>query len=146
MRYQSAAELKENLLDRQRELELGSGGAVIAEGSARKPRTAWIAVTGAIALLLVATLAFFLARRAGSAGKTFSCSTSLAVLPFRNASGDTQLDYLSTALPDEIVTTLTYAPTLNVRPFSMSQSLPGRNADPRLLACIWFSSCAACAS
>jgi serine/threonine protein kinase len=129
-RYQSAAELKEDLLRLQRDMEWGSGGIATAKSAARKSSALWIGA-GVAALLMIATLLFFLARRATPVGKMLSRGVSLAVLPFRNASGDAQLDYLSTALPDEIVTTLTYAPTLSVRPFSLSQSLSDQNADPR---------------
>jgi adenylate cyclase len=55
---------------------------------------------------------------------------TIAVLPFQNVANDTNLNYLSTALPDEIITTLSYAPTLGVRPFSMSQRFAGQNSDP----------------
>lgn len=53
------------------------------------------------------------------------------MLPFRNVTNDASLNYLSTALPDEIITTLGHAPTLSVRPFSMSQRFVGLNSDPR---------------
>lgn len=42
--------------------------------------------------------------------------TSVAVLRFENAAGDTSLDYLALALPDEIATLLTKSPDLAVRP------------------------------
>jgi len=52
-------------------------------------------------------------------------------LPFQNASQDKSLDYLSVALPDEVITTLSYAPSLSVRPFSLSQQLAAQTTDPR---------------
>ena len=52
------------------------------------------------------------------------------MLPFQNTSADSNLDYLSTALPDEVITALSYAPTLTVRPFSMSQRFTAQNFDP----------------
>jgi eukaryotic-like serine/threonine-protein kinase len=129
-RYQSAAELRQDLLRLQRELDLGSGGALGAPQAEAKPRRlVWI-WSGVAALLIIAVLAFMVAKPSRKSGNTISSSTSVAVLPFRNLSGDPQLEYLSTALPDEIVTTLTYAPTLSVRPFSISQNFSGQNGDP----------------
>ena len=130
-RYQTARELKEDLLRLQRDLDLGSGGAVAAHPAVRKRRSLVWVLSGVAVLLVVAVLAFFLVRPSRNTRDAGSNNTSLAVLPFRNLSGDAQLDYLSTALPDEIVTTLTYAPTLSVRPFSISQNFSGQNADPR---------------
>jgi TolB-like protein/Tfp pilus assembly protein PilF len=56
---------------------------------------------------------------------------SLAVLPLRNLAGDATLEYLSVALPDEMITTLSYSPALSVRPFSSTSNYAGRPFDPR---------------
>jgi DNA-binding winged helix-turn-helix (wHTH) protein/TolB-like protein len=44
--------------------------------------------------------------------------TTVAILPFQNESADAAADFLSLALPDEIATALSYAPSLSVRPFA----------------------------
>ncbi len=129
-RYASAAEFKHDLIRLQRDLDLASAGIPLAHAPARTRLLGWIA-GGVAALLVGAAVAFFLAKPLRKSASSSATSTSLAVLPFRNLSGDSQLDYLSTALPDEVVTALTYAPTLSVRPFSISQSFSGANADPR---------------
>ena len=128
LRYQSASELKADLQRLQRDLELGVSGAP-AVSVPKRSSAIWI-IAGTAVILLLASLAYFLVKPKTSTTTGVPRTTSFAVLPFRNASGDTQLDYLSTALPDEIVTTLSYAPTLSVRPFSVSQSLSGKNIDP----------------
>ena len=55
--------------------------------------------------------------------------TPIAVLPFQNLSSDKSADFLSLALPDEIATALTYAPSLSVRPFATSSKYSGANVD-----------------
>ena len=42
--------------------------------------------------------------------------TGLAVLPFQNVGSDKAADFLRLALPDEITTALSYAPSLSIRP------------------------------
>ena len=128
LRYQGAAELKADLQRLQRDLDLGGSGAT-STAAPKRSSALWIA-SGIVLLLLLASVAYFLARPKASSSTGLPPTTSFAVIPFRNASGDAQLDYLSTALPDEIVTTLSYAPRLSVRPFSVSQTLSGKDADP----------------
>jgi TolB-like protein/cytochrome c-type biogenesis protein CcmH/NrfG len=71
-------------------------------------------------------MAWYLAKsRAPENTQAFSHRATVAVLPFQNVTKDADLEYLSTALPDEIINTLSYAPTLNIRPFSMSQRFTG---------------------
>ena len=47
-------------------------------------------------------------------------TVSVAILPFQNASGNQSLDYLRSALPDEIAHTLSSARSLTVRPLTAS--------------------------
>jgi adenylate cyclase len=54
------------------------------------------------------------------------------VLPFQNLGGDTSLDFLGLALPDEAVTTLSYIPSLAVRPFENSRKYAGNNVEPQV--------------
>jgi TolB-like protein/tetratricopeptide (TPR) repeat protein len=53
------------------------------------------------------------------------------VLPFQNLGGDVSLDHLRLALPDEIVTTLSYIPTLAIRPFASTQKYVKGELDPQ---------------
>lgn len=54
-------------------------------------------------------------------------TVSLAILPFQNASGEQSLNYLRSALPDEIAHTLAMAHSLTLRPLTASAqfSTPG---------------------
>jgi TolB-like protein len=94
------------------------------------PRTLWFGA--ALALVAVAAgLAWLVARsKAHDTAEAFSRQTTVAVLPFQNVGKDADVEYLSTALADEVITTLSYAPTLNIRPFSMSQQFTADKSDP----------------
>jgi DNA-binding winged helix-turn-helix (wHTH) protein/serine/threonine protein kinase/tetratricopeptide (TPR) repeat protein len=67
----------------------------------------------AVVVTMVAILPFL--RRPPAAQQHLA---SVAVLPFQNVSGNSSLDYLSYALPDEITTTLSRTRPLTIRPFS----------------------------
>ena len=54
---------------------------------------------------------------------------SVAVLPFQNVSGNSSLDYLSYALPDEITTTLSRTRPLAIRPFSAASKYRDPGSD-----------------
>jgi len=89
----------------------------------------WISVALTL-LVLLGGLGWLLTRPNAQSPQPLSHRTTIAVLPFLNTTADSNLDYLGTALPDEVITTLSYAPTLSVRPFSMSQRFTGQNFDP----------------
>jgi TolB-like protein len=57
--------------------------------------------------------------------------TTIAILPFQNLGGDASTDYLRLALPDEIATTLSYVPTLAIRPFAATQKYAKGDVDPQ---------------
>ena len=54
---------------------------------------------------------------------------SIAVLPFRNLSGDPEQEYFADGLADEILTVLARVPELNVAPRSATFSYKGDNLD-----------------
>jgi DNA-binding winged helix-turn-helix (wHTH) protein/TolB-like protein len=58
---------------------------------------------------------------------------SLAILPFQNVSGSQSLDYLRSALPDEIANTLAAARSLDVRPLAASARFSDPGVDFRTL-------------
>jgi DNA-binding winged helix-turn-helix (wHTH) protein/TolB-like protein len=57
----------------------------------------------------------------------------VAILPFQNASGNGSLDYLRSALPDEIAHTLSSARSLTVRPLAASSRFSAPGVDFRKL-------------
>jgi serine/threonine protein kinase len=129
-RYQGAAEMKADLKRLQRQLESGTlERAASGRAARRNLPAAWISAALTLAIF-ASVLGWFLTRPRTQSPQVLLHRTTIAVLPFQNSTGDNNLDYLSTALPDEIITTLSYAPTLSVRPFSMSQRFAGQNSDP----------------
>ena len=129
-RYQSAAEMKADLKLLQRQLESRTLDPTVSSRAPRRNlRAVWIGVALMLAVF-VGALGWILTGQRTHRPQLVSHLTTVAVLPFQNASADNSLDYLAMALPDEAVTTLSYAPTLSVRPFSMSQRFAGSNVDP----------------
>jgi len=129
-RYQSAGEMKADLKQLQRELESRTLEPGTPSRAARKNlRALWIGVALLLAVF-VGVVGWFFTKPRTQSQRMLSHRTTVAVLPFQNATSDANLDYLGTALPDEVITTLSYAPTLSVRPFSMSQRFTGQNFDP----------------
>jgi TolB-like protein len=66
-------------------------------------------------------------RQAGAPG--LRGQVTLAVLPFQNLNADASSDYLRLALPDEVATTLSYVPTLAIRPFASTQKYAKGDVD-----------------
>ncbi len=135
LRYQSAAELKTDLKRLKRDSESGRTGKAAAAAAppetAPRPasrRGAW-AIAASVLVFAAAAGWWALHRRAGSPGP--GEQTTIAVLPFQNLSGDASSDYLRLALPDEIATTLSYIPTLAIRPFASTQKYAKGDADPQ---------------
>jgi TolB-like protein len=56
---------------------------------------------------------------------------TVAVLPFENVNGDAANDYLRLALADEVATTLSWTPSLAVRPMAASRRFVGRGISPQ---------------
>jgi len=135
-RYQSAAELKSDLLRLQRDIESGIAKVAARKTAQRRRLRFAIATIAALFVIAAAVVSgFFLRKRtAPTTAAGLSHQTTIAVLPFQNSAHDAKFEYLGTALPDEVVTTLSYAPTLSVRPFSMSQRFSGEDADPHAAA------------
>jgi len=129
-RYQSAAEMRADLKRLQRELESATLERTASSRPVRRNVSAvWISVALTLVILL-GVMGWFLTRPRAQSPQLLLHRTTIAVLPFQNTTADNSLDYLSTALPDEVITALSYAPTLSVRPFSMSQRFAGPNSDP----------------
>jgi TolB-like protein/tRNA A-37 threonylcarbamoyl transferase component Bud32 len=135
LRYQTAAELKADLKRLKRDTE--SGRIAAATGVVPAPpaaRSRMPLVIGGVAVLLVAAVGVWLSRRAGSttsSGGGAAAQMSIAVLPFQNLGADKSTDFLKLALPDEIVTTLSYAPALAIRPFAATRKFDKPDTDPQ---------------
>jgi len=130
LRYQSAAELKTDIKRLKRDSESTKSGKAPAAPPARARRS-WILPSAVAAAALVAGLAFWSFKSQASGGGPSGTPASIAVLPFQNLGGDASTDYLRLALPDEVITTLSYIPTLAIRPFATTQKYAKGDVDPQ---------------
>jgi TolB-like protein/DNA-binding winged helix-turn-helix (wHTH) protein/Tfp pilus assembly protein PilF len=90
--------------------------------------TASLIALASIAAVVVGILIF---RRVTARGAPV---TSVAVLPFVNASGDAQLDYVSDGLSESLIDRLSQIPGLKVIARSSSFKYKGEQVDPREVA------------
>ena len=140
-RYQTAADLRNDLQKLKRETESGSKAAGITQQFAARRQAAktfaqvsWpqlyvqLALAGILIMLLVVLAVWWSQRRTSGAS---SGLRTIAVLPFQNVAGDPALDYLRFALADEVATELTYTRSLTVRPFASSNKFTDPNVEPQ---------------
>ena len=136
LRYQSAAELKTELKRLKRDSDSQrSGKTAAAEPAApppqRRPR-ALLAIAAIVAAAAVGA-GWWLSHRGSGAGpsRASAAPITIAILPFQNLGGDPATDHLRLALPDEVATTLSYIPTLAIRPFASTQKYAKTEVDPQ---------------
>src|SRR5438270_9389475 len=89
-------------------------------------------LTVALAVLLLAAVGFgywFSARRASNATQI----ESIAVLPFVNASGNSDIEYLSDGLTESLITSLSQLPRLSVKARSTVFHYKGKDVTPQLV-------------
>jgi eukaryotic-like serine/threonine-protein kinase len=138
LRYQTAAEMRADLEQLKRQIELPSRAASSALPAARSrvfrrksPWWQWVALgVGALLVTTLAVVALWWVRQ-GRARMGPAARSSIAVLPFQNVGGDPASDYLRMALSDQISTILTYTPSLEVRPVQSSAKFLNAASDPR---------------
>jgi len=148
LRYQSAADLRSDLARLKRDLDSGRSssapvsasvlGAARSSASIAAPNTAsTISVASssrkyligglAAVVLLVAAAAIFWAR-----GRTDSPKvTSIAVLPFVNATTDPNNEYLSDGLTESLIGTMSQLPNMKVMARSTVFRFKGKEDDPQ---------------
>ena len=129
LRYQSARELMADLKRLRRDSESSRSVTVPTE----PPRSAAnkLVVGAILAVVLAAAGAIWWQLRPPDepgeaippavppvADRPATSHPTVAVLPFQNLGSDESTDYLSVAVPDEIITTLSRVETLAVRPFA----------------------------
>ena len=139
-RYQSAAEMKSDLLLLKRETESGtikSGGSNTAKLRAatrtfgrdtRLQMYLLLAMAGLLITVLSAVGAWWYKHREVANEEQ---RNAIAVLPLQNMGGDFNVDYLRFALADELTSTLTYSRTLEVRPSSVTRKYVALDLDPK---------------
>jgi serine/threonine protein kinase len=141
-RYPNALAMKGDLQSLRKETESG-----MTKTGARRPALPYRIATstfqatskvstyllmgvGALLLtVLIAVGAWFLKQRQMMGGG--APKNTIAVLPLQNRNGDISVEYLRTALSDEIASTLTYSRTLDVRPSATTQKYVANDVDPQ---------------
>ncbi len=125
-RYQSAAEIKADLKRLLREIQSESRVVGVAGSRVNKRSSGYL---GAIAVVLIAILAasyYFYFNRSST-----HAIQSLAVLPFVNASGDPQTEYLSDGITETTINSLSRLPDIRVMARGAVFALKGKDVDPR---------------
>jgi TolB-like protein/Flp pilus assembly protein TadD len=92
---------------------------------------------GALILAMIVTLTVSLAYFAYSryaAGSSHAAITSLAVLPFVNASNDAEKEYLSDGISESLINRLSQLPGVKVIANSSSSRYKGKDTDPQGVA------------
>ncbi len=132
LRYQSAAELRADLARLKRDTDSGRSAVAATAAAHAHPQPWWQskAAVGIAAILLVAAIAaagwFYKSRANG--GETID---SVAVLPFVNASGDPNAEYLSDGITESLINSLSMLPHLKVMSRDSAFMYKGKDADAR---------------
>jgi TolB-like protein len=139
-RYQSASQMKADLLQLKRETESGQlkSGLQVAKlrvssktfGRTGSKWQLWL-LLGTLALLvtlLAAVGAYWIKHRSAA---NLEQQNAIAVLPLQNMNGDITVDYLRFALADELSSVLTYSRSLEVRPSASTRRFVQLDLDPR---------------
>jgi eukaryotic-like serine/threonine-protein kinase len=134
LRYQSAADLRSDLARLKRDVESRSSGATAtgssasvqaaAAGSSRK--YLWIGVAAVLVLAVIGAGVYYLRGKSGS-----QRITSIAVLPFVNATSDANNEYLSDGLTESLIASLSQLPNLKVMARSTVFRFKGKEDDPQ---------------
>jgi non-specific serine/threonine protein kinase len=120
LRYQSAAEIKADLKRLHRQIQSGTDTVLkVKQGKWKLV----FATLFSIALITAASL-YFLSR-------TKQPIQSLAVLPFANASGNMNTEYLSDGITESTINNLSRLPNLKVLARGTVFSFKGKELDPR---------------
>jgi TolB-like protein/tRNA A-37 threonylcarbamoyl transferase component Bud32 len=135
LRYQSAAELKTDLKRLKRDSDSARSGktaaAAAAEAPSRLPVRWKIPALAAATLAVLAAAGWWAAQRRSGSSPAAAARTTIAILPFQNLGADPSIDHLRLALPDEVASTLSYIPTLAIRPFAATQRYGKGDVDPQ---------------
>ena len=128
LRYQSAAEMLADL-KRLRRDSSSARVEIAAEKLQPKKKTLIWAVGALVALALLAGAAFLWRSRSES-----EQITSVAVMPFVNASNDPESEYLSDGITESLINNLSQLPNLTVMARSSVFRYKGRDVEPQTVA------------
>jgi serine/threonine protein kinase len=129
LRYQSAADMRADLARLKRDSDSSRMPAAVPGAPSAQPR--WRSkpvVATMVALLLVAAAGatWFYKSRAGGSSETID---SVAVLPFVNAGGDPDAEYLSDGITESLINSLSTLPHLKVMSRDSAFMFKGKDTD-----------------
>jgi eukaryotic-like serine/threonine-protein kinase len=133
LRYQHASEMRSDLMRLKRDIESHKTDVVVpAEPVPRRHfRRVYRAILAGVAVVMI-TGAVVLTRQFLHQRSTGLLPIrSIAVLPFANASGNSEMDYLSVGLSEEITNSLSRLPNLQVMARSTVAHYKTRQDDPQ---------------
>lgn len=90
-----------------------------------------LAITAAAAIMAFAAVAYFYFPKNNSSVPSGEAIDSVAVLPFVNASGDPNTEYLSDGISDSIINSLSQLPALKVMSLNSVLRYKGKQIDPQ---------------
>ena len=129
LRYQSAAEMLADLKRLRRDSSSTRVQIAAEQPPPKKGRALLWAVGGVVAVALLAGAAFLWRSRSGQ-----DQITSVAVMPFVNASNDPNSEYLSDGITESLINNLSQLPNLVVMARSSVFRYKGRDVDPQTVA------------
>jgi serine/threonine protein kinase/tetratricopeptide (TPR) repeat protein len=140
LRYQTAADLRTDLARLKRDFESGrsssasavntaaaSSSSVSIEAAPGRSRKSLAIGLAAVMLVTAAAVAVYFVRGRSETHKV----NSIAVLPFVNATGDPNNEYLSDGLTESLIRTLSQLPNFKVMARSTVFRFKGNQEDPR---------------
>jgi len=136
LRYQGAAELRADLKRLRRDTTSGASVSVQAAGVPGVPLSGGLLkrrTVGTAAILATAVVGVVLYRGLAPppGASTPDAIDSIAVLPFENASGDPDSEYLSDGVAETLIDKLSVLPDLEVIARTTTFRFKGSGADPR---------------
>jgi DNA-binding winged helix-turn-helix (wHTH) protein/tetratricopeptide (TPR) repeat protein len=113
-------------VQRSQDCSLAPGLEIGADSSARRQRKALVATSVALLAIAIAVAVALLRKPAKMQTRG---PQPIAVLPLQNTSATKDLDFLRLGLADDIVTTLSFYPSLSIRPFAATSKYAGPDVD-----------------
>src|SRR5258705_7727295 len=102
-------------------------------GALAKPKRRRTAITIAIIVAAVVAAAAAMIVNSYLSRRSNASIQSLAVMPFVNASGNADLDYLSDGMTETLISSLSQLPNLNVKARSTVFRYKGKETNPQML-------------